>query len=213
MDTASGANTSPRRTRPGNSNKWPAEILFTSGTMQKKCTKAEKVVDNQRLKAEWAAKEEATKAGIACLAMMEMEAKEKAQAAKQKMAKKAPCPPQSHSKVGGGKQSGSRAEDKGNGGEGTETKGKAPSNVSTQVAMLASMFQWLTAVHTILGQVLTNGTPSNDEPEIPIRPPTKPKATLCDLKESLQEWKANRKSELTQANRASTKQGKWCTVH
>lgn len=44
----------------------------------KKCTKAEKAADYQRLKVEQAAKEEATKAGITCLAMMEMEAKEKA---------------------------------------------------------------------------------------------------------------------------------------
>ncbi|KAF9218821.1 hypothetical protein BS17DRAFT_863839 [Gyrodon lividus] len=71
------------RTRPGNANKHPARILFETGTIQKRCTKAEKAADDKRLKDTKAAQEQATQKGIEHLAMMEMEAEEMANEAKE----------------------------------------------------------------------------------------------------------------------------------
>ncbi|KAF8837066.1 hypothetical protein BDN67DRAFT_1014158 [Paxillus ammoniavirescens] len=73
---------SPHHTRPGNVNKHPASILFSTGTIQKKCTKAKKAADDKRLKDAKAAKEQATQKDIERLALMEMETEDKANEAK-----------------------------------------------------------------------------------------------------------------------------------
>ncbi|KAF9231627.1 hypothetical protein BU15DRAFT_82158 [Melanogaster broomeanus] len=83
-----------RRTRPGNANKHPARILFETGTIQKRRTKAEKAADDKRLKDAKAAQEQATQKGIEHLAMMEMEVEEKANEAKESKPQPArPRPP------------------------------------------------------------------------------------------------------------------------
>jgi len=92
MEPSAGTPASPRRTRPGNSEKHPAEVLFTTGVMQKRRTKAEKAADDKRLKDAKAAKEEAAKQGIECLALMEMEAEAKANDAKASKSKPRPRP-------------------------------------------------------------------------------------------------------------------------
>ncbi|KAF9230592.1 hypothetical protein BU15DRAFT_69068 [Melanogaster broomeanus] len=81
-----------RRTRPGNANKHPARILFETGTIQKRRTKAEKAADDKHLKDAKAAQEQATQKGIERLAMMEMEAEEKANEAKESKPQPAQIP-------------------------------------------------------------------------------------------------------------------------
>ncbi|KIK75807.1 hypothetical protein PAXRUDRAFT_29040 [Paxillus rubicundulus Ve08.2h10] len=74
------------RTHPGNADKHPANILFATGTIQKRRTKAEKAADDKHLKDPKATNEQATQKGIERLALMEMEAEEKASKPQQKPA-------------------------------------------------------------------------------------------------------------------------------
>ena len=130
QDPTLSSNMTPHRTHAGNANKHPAEILFATGTIQKRRTKAEKAADDKHLQEEKAVKEEAAKAGLARLGMMEMAAEEKA--AKQKMNReKAPVPhPPRRSKT--------RCEKtRGSGGDAKEAKGLSePTPASSNVSHL-----------------------------------------------------------------------------
>ena len=91
MDQASFPETTTvRRTRPGNAEKRPGQILIDAGIVHKHYTKAQKAADDQRLLEAKLAREKAADEGIECLALIEMEAEAKENKAK---AKQAAAPP------------------------------------------------------------------------------------------------------------------------
>ncbi|KAG6370778.1 hypothetical protein JVT61DRAFT_10980 [Boletus reticuloceps] len=161
------SNTAPHHTCVENANKHPAEILVSTGTVQKKHTKAEKVADNQCLKEEKMAKEEAAKAAIARLGAMEMAAEEKAASELQRASKaKAPRPLPSPKTL-------TQKECSGSEGRKTEAKGSSMPALS----------------------LLGPSTPLSDKPENEIIV-VRTNQPLGNFKEVLQDWKANQKGKL-----------------
>ncbi|KAF8121496.1 hypothetical protein EV363DRAFT_1457581 [Boletus edulis] len=88
-----------RRTRPGNADKRPGLILYETGTVQRRHTKAEKAANDQRLQEAKTTKDKAADQGIDQLALLEMEAEASAKEAKAKKAAAPPPRPRPHMKT------------------------------------------------------------------------------------------------------------------
>ncbi|KAG6371127.1 hypothetical protein JVT61DRAFT_9889 [Boletus reticuloceps] len=88
-----------RRTRPGNADKRPGLILYETGTVQRRRTKAEKATNDRRLQEAKTAKDKAADQGIDRLALLEMEAEASAKEAKVKKAAAPPPRPRSRMKT------------------------------------------------------------------------------------------------------------------
>lgn len=130
-DTLAQSPSLPRRTRASNADKHPGQILFESGLLQRRRTKAQKAEDDQCLKEAKASKEKAVREGLDRLESMKVDAKAKMAEGQSKKLDPPPRPrprPRlvQNSRRGGGKQ---KDGVKGDGVE--EEKDRATQEVST----------------------------------------------------------------------------------